>query len=109
MTESSSPPGIRASLNEAGELVLTAVNAPPEAVIRMDVNADSPRMLCTQGRYLAPVQTPPGARIRFRLFRHYSPGNLHHARTSSRPGRTLHADSLHPGPGLHDLRLGVPA
>ena len=69
MTESSSPPGIRASLNEAGELVLTAVNAPPEAVIRMDVNAGSPRMLCTQGRYLAPVQAPPGARIRFRLFR----------------------------------------
>ena len=95
MIESSPPPGIRASLNEAGELVLTAVNAPPEAVIRMDVNAGSPRMLCTQGRYLAPVQAPPGARIRFR--------------TSSRPGRTLHADSLHPGPGLHDLRLGVPA
>lgn len=69
MTESSPPPGIRASLNEAGELVLTAVNAPPEAVIRIDVNADSPRMLCTQGRYLAPVQAPPGARIRFRLFR----------------------------------------
>ena len=41
--------------------------------------------------------------------RHYAPGNLHHARNSSRPGRTLHADSLHPGPGLHDLRLGVPA
>lgn len=35
----------------------------------MDVNAGSPRMLCTQGRYLAPVQAPPGARIRFRLFR----------------------------------------
>ena len=69
MIESSPPPGIRASLNEAGELVLTAVNAPPEAVIRMDVNAGSPRMLCTQGRYLAPVQAPPGARIRFRLFR----------------------------------------
>ena len=69
MTESSPSPGIRASLNEAGELVLTAMNAPPEAVIRMDVNADSPRMLCTQGRYLAPVQAPPGARIRFRLFR----------------------------------------
>ena len=49
MTESSPSPGIRASLNEAGELVLTAMNAPPEAVIRMDVNADSPRMLCTQG------------------------------------------------------------
>lgn len=59
MTESSPSPGIRASLNEAGELVLTAMNAPPEAVIRMDVNADSPRMLCTQGRYLAPVQAPP--------------------------------------------------
>ena len=56
MTESSPSPGIRASLNEAGELVLTAMNAPPEAVIRMDVNADSPRMLCTQGRYLAPVE-----------------------------------------------------
>lgn len=69
MTESSPSPGIRASLNEAGELVLTAMNAPPEAVIRMDVNADSPRTLCTQGRYLAPVQAPPGARIRFRLFR----------------------------------------
>lgn len=113
MTESSPPPGIRASLNEAGELVLTAVNAPPEAVIRIDVNADSPRMLCTQGRYLAPVQGP--ARRAHPLppvpgkARHYSPGNLHHARTSSRPGRTLHADSLHPGPGLHDLRLGVPA
>ena len=45
MIESSPPPGIRASLNEAGELVLTAVNAPPEAGIRMDVNAGSPRML----------------------------------------------------------------
>ena len=69
MTESSPFPEIRAALNEAGELVLTAVNAPPEAVIRMDINADVPRMLCTQGRYLAPVQAPPGTRIRFRLFR----------------------------------------
>lgn len=68
MTEPPPTPGIRAALNEAGELELTAVSAPPDAVIRMDVNAPSPRMLCTQGRYLAPVQAPPGARIRFRLF-----------------------------------------
>ena len=77
------------------------VNAPAGAVIRMDVNATSPRMLCTQGCYLAPVQAPPGTRIRFRLF--------HGKRGLTAPGRTLHADSLHPGPGLHDLRLGVPA
>ena len=38
------------------------VNAPAGAVIRMDVNATSPRMLCTQGRYLAPVQAPPGTK-----------------------------------------------
>lgn len=68
MTEPSPPPGIRAALNGAGELELTAVNAPAGAVIRMDVNATSPRMLCTQGRCLAPVQAPPGTRIRFRLF-----------------------------------------
>ena len=37
MTESSPSPGIRASLNEAGELVLTAVNAPPEAVELADL------------------------------------------------------------------------
>lgn len=90
MTESSPPPGIRASLNEAGELVLTAVNAPPEAVIRMDVNAGSPRMLCTQGRYLAPVQAPPGARIRFRLFRESAA--LQPRKPSSCP------DLLPPGP-----------
>ncbi len=68
MTEPSPTPGIRAALNGAGELELTMVNAPAGAVIRMDVNAASPRMLCTQGRYLAPVQAPPGTRIRFRLF-----------------------------------------
>ena len=68
MTEPSPTPGIRAALNGAGELELTMVNAPAGAVIRMDVNATSPRMLCTQGRYLAPVQAPPGTRIRFRLF-----------------------------------------
>lgn len=68
MTEPSPTPAIRAALNGAGELELTAVNAPPGAVIRMDVNASSPRMLCTQGRYLAPVQAPPGTRVRFRLF-----------------------------------------
>lgn len=59
---------IQTHLNERGELELTAVNAPAEAVIRMDFNADSPRMLCTQGQYLAPVQAPPGTRVRFRLF-----------------------------------------
>lgn len=68
MTEPSPTPGIRAALNGAGELELSAVNAPPGAVIRMDVNAASPRMLCTQGRYLAPVQAPPGTHIRYRLF-----------------------------------------
>ncbi|MCD8063880.1 GDSL-type esterase/lipase family protein [Akkermansia sp.] len=68
MTEPSPTPRIRAALNGEGELELTAVNAPAGAVIRMDVNASSPRMLCTQGRYLAPVQAPPGTRIRFRLF-----------------------------------------
>lgn len=68
MTHPPPSPGIRAALNSAGELELTAVNAPPGAVIRMDVNAAAPRMLCTQGRYLAPVQAPPGTRIRFRLF-----------------------------------------
>ena len=50
MTEPSPTPGIRAALNGAGELELTMVNAPAGAVIRMDVNATSPRMLCTQGR-----------------------------------------------------------
>lgn len=69
MTNPSPSPAIRAALNGSGELELTAVNAPPGAVIRMDVNAAAPRMLCTQGRYLAPVQAPPGTRIRFRLFR----------------------------------------
>ena len=68
MTEPSPPPGIRAVLNGAGELELSTVNTPPGAVVRMDINADSPRMLCTQGRYLAPVQAPPGTRIRYRLF-----------------------------------------
>ena len=68
MTENLPPPGIRAVLNRAGELELTAVNAPEGAVIRMDVNADSPRMLCTQGQYLSPIQAPPGTRIRYRLF-----------------------------------------
>lgn len=61
-------PEIRATLNGAGELELTAVNAPAGAVIRMDLNADSPRMLCTQGQYLAPVQAPPGTCVRYRLF-----------------------------------------
>ena len=63
MTEPSPTPGIRAALNGAGELELTMVNAPAGAVIRMDVNAASPRMLCTQGRYLAPVQAPPGVQV----------------------------------------------
>lgn len=61
-------PEIRAALNGAGELELTAVDAPAGAVIRMDLNADSPRMLCTQGQYLAPVQAPPGTCVRYRLF-----------------------------------------
>lgn len=55
-------------LNRAGELELSMANAPEGAVIRMDINADSSRMLCTQGQYHSPVQAPPGARIRYRLF-----------------------------------------
>lgn len=68
MTHPVPSPEIRATLNSAGELALTAANAPDGAVIRMDINADSPRLLCTQGQYLAPVQAPPGTRVRYRLF-----------------------------------------
>ena len=68
MTAVPPSPEIRAVLNNAGELELAAVHAPDGAVIRVDLNADSPRMLCTQGQYLAPIQAPPGTRIRYRLF-----------------------------------------
>lgn len=68
MTAVPPSPEIRAILNNAGELELAAVHAPDGAVIRVDLNAESPRMLCTQGQYLAPIQAPPGMRIRYRLF-----------------------------------------
>lgn len=68
MTAVPPSPEIRAILNNAGELELAAVHAPDGAVIRVDLNAESPRMLCTQGQYLAPIQAPPGTRIRYRLF-----------------------------------------
>ncbi len=68
MTAEFSSPHICAALNAAGALELTAVDAPAGAVIRMDINADTPRMFCTQGQYLAPVEAPAGTRIRYRLF-----------------------------------------
>ncbi len=67
--ESSEPvPYVSAALNEDGALALTAHHAPQGAVIRLDINAGTPRLLCTQGQYLAPVEAPPGTRIRYRLF-----------------------------------------
>lgn len=68
MTAALPSPEIHAVLNDAGELELAQAHAPDGAVIRVDLNADSPRMLCTQGQYLAPIQAPPGTRIRYRLF-----------------------------------------
>ena len=68
MTAALPSPEIHAVLNDAGELELTPAHAPDGAVIRVDLNADSSRMLCTQGQYLAPIQAPPGTRIRYRLF-----------------------------------------
>lgn len=53
---------------EENLLFLQALNAPAEAVIRYDINATAPRLLCTQGEYLAPIQAPAGSEIRFRLF-----------------------------------------
>lgn len=61
-------PKIHAILNTDKELELISEGAPFGAVIRIDINATSPRMLCTQGCYLAPIQAPPGTRIRYRLF-----------------------------------------
>lgn len=61
-------PEIRALVNQSGALVLTPCHAPADAVIRWDINADTPRVLCTQGAYLAPIQAPPGTRVRYRLF-----------------------------------------
>ncbi len=59
---------VSAAINEHGALELTAHHAPPGAVIRMDINAVTPRLLCTQGQYLAPVEAPSGTRVRYRLF-----------------------------------------
>lgn len=107
MTAVPPSPEIRAILNNAGELELAAVHAPDGAVIRVDLNAESPRMLCTQGQYLAPIQAPPGTRIRYRLF--IGKKGLGEPETFVMPGHSrrsahsLHADSVHPEQGFPDL------
>ncbi|MFR4222754.1 MAG: hypothetical protein ACLT38_03095 [Akkermansia sp.] len=109
MTESSPSPGIRASLNEAGELVLTAMNTPPEAVIRMDECGLSPHALRKAAIWLRcrPRPARASASACSGKARHYAPETF--IMPGTPPAQAV-PSTLIPctQDRLLDLRLGVP-